>query len=109
MDISKVELKLAAKFLGYETKTHEGDLLYKAPKCFWRVISQFNPHEKTGRHLSVEILEKFDKFQWLRYQARMHTEFYKMEPNTRGDIVRFQVTAPTEVIFKCIIKTLKYK
>lgn len=108
------KLKKAAEFLGEEITIWENskqaiiNASYHDSECQAPVF--FNPHEKEGRYLLVEILEKFTRKQRNKYIDLMFEKFKlirEKEHYRYNDFECWAIYAPSEICFDCIMEVIK--
>lgn len=102
------ELKRAAEFLGEDVIDVDN-----SPQKVWVKdegialnIKIFNPHEKEGRHLLVEMLRKLDNNQFEAYVRLMVQAYLDNKEGPLLSMVRLIVTAPSKLCFEKIMEVI---
>lgn len=103
------KLKKAAEFLGNKPESINdafGKLYVINSDC---VNKLFNPHEKEGRHLLVEMMDKLTDEQWELYVDKLLHGVYMYIPiadRPKRGFYKWLITAPSDISFDCIMEVI---
>ena len=98
------QLKIMAEFLGWDIHENHFHLPEENDKNCLLAIIDFNPHERTGRHWLVDILEKMTPFQYKTYVYKMSL-VYPMDSNIT--LEQWIQTAPSEICCNAILEVIE--
>jgi len=100
------KLKRAAEFLGYELTTQFGGEYFET-KTEIIDINDFNPHEETGRHWLVEMVNKLTLIQFNEYLYKMQVTYKEGKLAKEDfDFWKWFWTAPSKLCFEKIMEVI---